>query len=56
MLLVLSVAVPISKWFSSMFFCAVNFALSFRLRGFVLSLYPQHGQNTPSHFIKISQT
>ena len=39
-----------------MFFLAVNFALYFRLRGFVLSLYPQHGQNNPSHFTKISQT
>jgi hypothetical protein len=33
---------------------ARNLALYFKLRGFVLNLYPQQGHHKPSHFIKIS--
>lgn len=33
---------------------ARSFALYFRFLGFVLSLYPQHGHQRPSHFMKIS--
>jgi hypothetical protein len=33
---------------------ARNLALYFKLRGFVLNLYPQHGHHNPSHFINIS--
>ena len=34
---------------------ALSLALYFRLRGFVLNLYPQHGHQSPSHLMKISQ-
>ena len=34
---------------------ARSFALYFRLRGFVLNLYPQQGHQRPSHLMNISQ-
>ena len=34
---------------------ARNFALYFKLRGFVLNLYQQQGHKSPSHLMKISQ-
>jgi hypothetical protein len=39
---------------SSTLFVALNFALYFRFRGFVLNLYPQHGHHNPSHMINSS--
>ena len=33
---------------------ALSFALYFKFLGLVLSLYPQHGHQRPSHFINIS--
>ena len=33
---------------------ARSLALYFRLRGFVLSRYPQHGHQRPAHFMNIS--
>ena len=40
---------------TSFTFLALNFALYFRFLGLVRSLYPQHGHQSPSHFMKISQ-
>jgi hypothetical protein len=34
---------------------ARSFALYFKLRGFVLNLYPQQGHHKPSHLMNISQ-
>ncbi len=34
---------------------ARSLALYFRFRGLVLSLYPQHGHQRPSHLMNISQ-
>jgi len=45
-------------WRVSTAFAAIldlNFALYFKLRGFVLSRYPQHGHHNPSHVMNISQ-
>ena len=39
---------------SSTLFLALNFALYFKFRGFVLNLYPQQGHHNPSQLINSS--
>jgi hypothetical protein len=39
---------------SSIALSSLSFAFNFKIVGLVLSLYPQQGQNNPSHFINRS--